>query len=104
MNLEERVKKHMEICEHINNLYALKNRKYGNSFSKTYEEYGPAMLCILLEDKLQRAKQLLLKGEPGTDDESIIDTLQDLANYSIMGIMEIDKAYEKKEELGERTV
>ena len=92
MNLEERVKKHMEICKGLNELYALKNKKYGNSFSKTFQEYGPAMLCIRLDDKLQRAKQMLLKGEPGTDDESVIDTLRDLANYAIMGIIELEQA------------
>lgn len=73
MNLEERVKKHMEICKGLNELYALKNKKYGNSFSKTFQEYGPAMLCIRLDDKLQRAKR-------------------DLANYAIMGIIELEQA------------
>lgn len=86
-----KVKRHEEICKELNELYELKNKKYGDSFGKTFEEYGPAMLCIRLEDKLSRAKQLLLHGESETDDESIIDTLKDLANYSIMGIMEIEK-------------
>lgn len=85
-----KLKKHLEICNELNSLYELKNKKYGDSFSKTYKEYGPAMLCIRLEDKLSRAKQLLLNGEDGTNDESIIDTLKDLANYSIMGIIELE--------------
>lgn len=80
-----------ELTEKMLELYKLKNKKYGNSFSKTFQEYGATMLCIRLEDKLNRAKQLLLKGEIGTEDESVIDTLVDLANYAIMGIMEIEK-------------
>lgn len=94
---QKRTARHAEICKELNELYDLKNRKYGNSFSKTYAEYGPAMLCIRLDDKLQRAKQLLLHGEAGTNDESIIDTLKDLANYAMMGIMELDEGDEHGE-------
>lgn len=88
--LDDRVGHHMQLCNDINKTYELKNRKYGNSFSKTYGEYGPTMLCIRLDDKLGRVKQLLLHNEEGTDDESVIDTLLDLANYAIMGVMEIE--------------
>lgn len=88
--LDSRVDRHKELCNKLNEIYELKNRKYGNSFSKTYKEYGPAMLCIRLDDKLGRAKQLLLHNEAGTEDESVIDTLLDLANYAIMGVMEIE--------------
>lgn len=82
--------KHMEICKEMNELYKRKNADYGDSFSKTYEEYGPVMLAIRLEDKLQRFKRLI-KAENQVKDESIRDTLIDLANYAIMGIIEIDK-------------
>ena len=87
---DDRVEHHIRLCNDIHKTYELKNRKYGNSFSKTYEEYGPVMLCIRLDDKLGRLKQLLLNGETGTKDESVIDTLLDLANYAIMGVMEIE--------------
>ena len=80
----------MEICKEINKLYKRKNADYGDSFAKTYEEYGPVMLAIRLEDKLQRFKRLI-KAENQVKDESIRDTLIDLANYAIMGIIEIDK-------------
>jgi hypothetical protein len=48
------------------------------------------MLAIRLEDKLQRFKRLI-KAENRVKDESIRDTLIDLANYAIMGIIKIDK-------------
>lgn len=82
------VRNHKRLCMFLNDLYEQKNEAYGNSFSRTYEEYGPTMLCIRLDDKLSRAKQLLLKGAE-ENDETVIDTLLDLANYAIMGAMEI---------------
>ncbi len=78
------VRNHKKLCMFLNDLYEQKNEAYGNSFSRTYEEYGPTMLCIRLDDKLNRAKQLLLKGAE-ENDETVIDTLLDLANYAIMG-------------------
>lgn len=47
------------------------------------------MPAIRLEDKLRRYKQLI-KQDAEVKDESIIDTLLDLANYSIMTIIEIE--------------
>lgn len=82
--------KHMQICKEMNELYKRKNADYGDSFSKTYEEYGAVMLAIRLEDKLQRFKRLI-KAKNQVQDENIQDTLIDLANYAIMGIIEIDK-------------
>ncbi|KEI02891.1 DUF1599 domain-containing protein [Clostridium botulinum C/D] len=85
-----KVEKHQQLCKELNALYTLKNKKYGDSFEKTYKEYGSSMLCIRLDDKLSRAKQLLLHGEADTEDESIRDTFMDLANYALMGIMELE--------------
>lgn len=87
------IRQHYRLCIGLTELYETKNKAYGDSFRKTYEEYGPAMLCIRLDDKLSRAKQLLLKGE-APNDESVIDTLLDLANYAIMGVMELQKGKE----------
>lgn len=90
------VRQHHRLCIGLTDLYETKNKAYGDSFRKTYKEYGPAMLCIRLDDKLSRVKQLLLKGE-APNDESVIDTLMDLANYSIMGIMELQRYKKEKE-------
>jgi len=92
------VRNHKRLCMLLNDLYEQKNAAYGNSFSKTYEEYGPTMLCIRLDDKLSRAKQLLLKGAE-ENDETAIDTLLDLANYAIMGAMEIRDSKWQKDQL-----
>lgn len=81
--------------------YSEKNTKYGNSFSQTVKEYGLMVLCIRLDDKLNRAKQLLLRGEEGTLDESFMDTLLDLSLYTLMGVMELEEAGETPVFMGE---
>jgi hypothetical protein len=83
--------KHKEICQDLNKLYEAKNKDYGDSFGKSYKEYGLIMACIRLEDKLNRLKSLAKGSEQQVKDESIQDTLMDLANYSIMTIIEISK-------------
>ena len=84
-----RVKQHEQICQDLNKVYEEKNRNYGNSFSKTFEEYGPTALLLRLDDKIGRLKSLVRNPEFDPGDESVTDTLKDLANYSIMGVMEL---------------
>jgi len=89
--LEQKVEKHKEICEELNTLYEQKNKDYDDSFGKSYETYGMAMPCIRLEDKLNRLRALTLKGnQQQVKDESVIDTLKDMANYAIMTIIEME--------------
>lgn len=90
LDIEINVVHHKEICTYLNELYARKNRDYGNSFSETFKEEGFAMARIRLSDKLNRFKSLTKSGKQSVTDESIRDTLIDLANYAIMTVMEID--------------
>ena len=83
-----KVQTHEAICKELNALYARKNADYGDSFGKSFKEYGLTMACIRLEDKLNRIKALRTK-EAQVNDESILDTLMDLANYSIMTLVEM---------------
>ena len=83
-----------EIHKQEETLYAERNEKYGDSFSKTFQEYGPTVALIRLEDKLNRAKSLISNGLGGSDGESIIDTLKDLSNYSNMTIIELTSSNE----------
>ena len=71
------------------NMYEAKNNDYGNSFSDMFNEFGLTSSIIRLSDKLNRLKSLNTK-EAMVKDESIIDTLMDLANYSIMTIVELE--------------
>lgn len=80
------------ITGEMTRLFEIKNKNYGNSFSKQFDEYGLTSVCIRLEDKLNRLKSLSKQGDnANADDESLRDTLIDLANYSVLSIMEIDK-------------
>ena len=87
-----KVQMHREICEEINDLYARKNHDYRDSFHQTFVEEGMAMARIRLGDKFNRFKTLSRSGEQKVDDESIRDTLIDLANYAIMTVLEMEVA------------
>lgn len=86
-----KVIRHKEICEEINALYLKKNHDYGDSFHISFEEEGMAMPRIRLGDKLNRFKALTKSGSQQVSDESIRDTLIDLANYAIMTILELEE-------------
>ena len=85
-----KLERHAYICDEINDLYRRKNADYGDSFHKTFVEEGMAMARIRLSDKLERFKRLTKSGQQNVKDESIRDTLIDLANYAIMTILEME--------------
>ena len=86
------VQHHAEICKEINDLYERKNHDYGDSFHQTFIEEGMAMARIRLGDKFSRFKTLSRGCEQKVNDESIRDTLIDLANYAIMTVLEMEVA------------
>src|SRR5690625_1850610 len=85
------VEHHKNICKDLNDLYKRKNADYGDSFSRQFAEYGITSSVIRIEDKFLRLKQLS-KNEALVEDETIEDTLVDLANYAIMTVMELQKS------------
>ena len=85
-----KVKLHAQICEYLNDLYARKNHDYGDSFHQTFVEEGMAMARIRLGDKFGRFKTLSKSSGQQVNDESLKDTLLDLANYAIMTVMEME--------------
>ena len=89
---KSKVQLHKEICTEINELYAKKNHDYGDSFHQTFVEEGMAMARIRLGDKFNRFKTLYRGNEQKVNDESIRDTLIDLANYAIMTVLEMEVA------------
>lgn len=80
-----------DVTLQLRNIYDAKNRDYGDSFSQSFKEEGMAMVRIRLGDKLNRLKNLTRGAKQQVKDESVRDTLLDLANYAIMTIMELDK-------------
>lgn len=88
---------HKKLCNEIHELYKLKNANYGNSFSELFEEFEMLYVVPRLVEKTNRIKTLTMNKDLDYDDESIRDSLLDLANYSIMTVMELDKDAHKNE-------
>lgn len=82
-----KIELHKQICGNMHNTYKAKNADYGDSFAKVRTEY-PEAICIRLMDKLERLKTLYKGGEQQVKEESIDDTLLDIANYAVMEILE----------------
>lgn len=78
---------HKNICDELHRLYERKNSDYGDSFKKTRDEYGMLPYLVRVTDKLNRLKSLCKKDRK-VEDETINDTLRDLANYSVMELTE----------------
>ena len=81
--------RHKALCDILNGIYKQKNQAYGDSFHQTFQEEGFAMARIRLSDKLNRFKTLSRNPNIDSADESMTDTLLDLANYALMTVLEI---------------
>ena len=88
--MSSKIEKHLKLCNELNALYAKKNHDYGDSFHLSFKEEGMAMARIRLGDKLNRFKTLSRSTKQEVKDESLRDTLIDLANYAIMTILEME--------------
>ncbi len=88
----DKVLKHKEICENLNNIYECKNHDYGDSFGDTYKKLGIISAITRITDKQNRLISLCTKTEEErkVKDESIKDTLLDMANYCIMTVIEME--------------
>lgn len=64
--------------------FVLKNKKYGNSFEVSLDKYGSIAALTRISDKFNRIENLILSNDSGTADETVIDTLLDMANYCVM--------------------
>lgn len=80
---------HAKLCAELTDTYRRKNHDYGDSFHQSYIEDGLTMAKIRIGDKYSRFKSLI-KSDQKVKDESIRDTLMDMANYCIMTVMEME--------------
>ena len=79
-----------EITDRMLEIYKAKNTDYGSSVSDTYRDFGLVSFLVRMQDKMNRLKTLN-KNEAKVLDEKIEDTLLDLANYSILALIELKK-------------
>ena len=83
----DKVQMHLDICKELNEIFKRKNSDYGDAFARLREEYPDAIL-FFIEVKFFRLKTLLSGEKMQVKDESIENTLFDLANYCIMEAIE----------------
>lgn len=86
----DKIKKHEFICKELNEIYRTKNHDYGDSFGETFKKLGLISAITRITDKVNRLQSLSVK-QSMVKDESLKDTLRDLANYSIMTLLEMEE-------------
>ena len=78
------------IVEELISTYENKNRDYGNSFENMCDKFGLLAAAIPLNNKVERINSLIINKENKVN-ESLADSLKDLANYAIMTLIYINK-------------
>ena len=78
------------IMEEMVTLYSRKNADYGDAFTESLDEDGLLVSKIRIKDKLNRFSQLI-SNDALVYDETMRDTLIDLANYTVMTLVWLDK-------------
>ena len=91
------LKMHADLCTQMHELCVAKNKRYGDSFSKTVQHYGLISALTRMSDKWNRIETLILGRADESADESLVDSLTDLANYCIMTVCEIQDSGPKAE-------
>jgi hypothetical protein len=86
---EDRTLTFEKICDGLISLHRRKNHDYGNAFGDLYNELGMPYAIGHLQEKVNRIKNVWKKG--AKVDESITDSLMDLASYAIMTLESIDE-------------
>lgn len=81
---------HLALLQGLHEQFLRKNHDYGDSFHATFQEFGILASIVRMSDKWGRIKSLS-KQSRQVEDETLRDTLLDLANYAVMTVMEMDK-------------
>lgn len=68
-----------------------KNKAYGDSFTKSVDKFGKTVIAVRLSDKFNRICNLIKRGELKENDESLEDTLLDMAGYAILGLKYLEE-------------
>lgn len=90
----DKVTRMQQLASQIAETYRRKNADYGDSFGISVRKYGIIAALTRMSDKWNRLENLILHREKQTTlvaDESVLDTLLDLATYCMMTVMEIEE-------------
>ena len=77
------------VLDEMRDLHAKKNKDYGDAFHKSFEEFGVTAGVVRLNDKMERVKSLVKNGKAEVKDESLLDSLKDMASYAVMLYVEL---------------
>lgn len=92
------------ILSNLEDTYKKKNSDYGNSVGDTYQKFGDISFLTRITDKYNRILSLSSKGGvEEVKDESIEDTILDLANYCLLWLVEREYAEQPETELPIKT-
>ena len=77
------------VLDEMKELHAKKDKDYGSAFHKSFEEFGVTAGVVRLNDKMERVKSLVKNGKAEVKDESLLDSLKDMASYAVMLYVEL---------------
>lgn len=97
MTIKEEIKAFKAITEKMYETFKNKRHDYGQSTTELFNEFGPITMYIKMYDKMSRFKNLMNNLDNYVKDESILDTLLDLANYALITILEYQKTADRLE-------
>lgn len=96
----DNLQQHKQLLQQIHDTYVKKNHDYGDSFSRSFKKYGLVAAMVRMEDKWNRLDNMALGAEQKVADETIRDTLLDLAGYCVMTTMELDREKRQRKSKG----
>lgn len=94
--MTEDERRHRKILDEMADTFSKKNSDYGNAFEEILDDFGASYAIGRLKEKHKRLTQLVISSKQKVEDESVEDTLLDMANYAVLTIMWLQKQKEKQ--------
>ena len=79
-----------KLHEELETMYEVKNKWYGDSFGKLFEEMGFIGAYTQIFHKFSRLKKHRFEMAPKSDE--LIDDLKDMSNYCLMTVIELERS------------
>ena len=84
---QDRIAQYNKVREEAFEIFKKKNADYGDAFA----DYGSVGVIVRMGDKIRRMSNITSTSITLVEDERLRDTLLDLANYAVMGLMLLDE-------------
>ena len=95
MTIEQEIDMFANYTKCLTEMFARKRADYGQTTTETFDRFGPVSMLVRMHDKLGRLDNLLGTGRI-PNNESVEDTLFDLANYCLITLLELQKQREHR--------